>query len=393
MRYILALLALLVSGTTFAQTPPYGPGPAPVAVGAFATLFGTGADGNVSISSGTTTLTRDMHYSSLTLSGTGKIVTNGWRVFVSGTLDISAAGASAINLDGIAGNNATGGNGGASVATGVGVNYAANGSVPQWSDQNNVTGGGGGGSTAAGGAGAASYSSFANDVYNGGNGAIGGVGGAGSSAGGAAGAGSAILAYSFQLSTPGQLLLSYTSNQSGGGTLVRPGQFGGGGGGGGGDGTNAGGGGGSSGRPGGTVDIFVNVIARGTNSTAGIISAKAGTSGNGAAGGAGNVGGGAGAGGSGGGFIRITAGTLTGTQITNAVNVSGATGGNGGNGQGTGKGGNGGGGGNGGNYQLLVLNPPSFTVGAFNAAATAGGTTATATGASGGAGATTQGNL
>ena len=58
-------------------------------------LFGTGADGNVTISSGTTTLTRDMLYNNLTLSGTGKINTAGFKIFVSGTLDISAAGAQA----------------------------------------------------------------------------------------------------------------------------------------------------------------------------------------------------------------------------------------------------------------------------------------------------------
>src|SRR5271166_403646 len=40
--------------------------------------FGDGSDGNVNISSGTTTLTRDMFYNNLTLSGTGALVTAGY---------------------------------------------------------------------------------------------------------------------------------------------------------------------------------------------------------------------------------------------------------------------------------------------------------------------------
>lgn len=45
-------------------------------------FFGDGYDGDVSISSGTTILTRDMYYNNLTISGTGKINVNGWRIFV-----------------------------------------------------------------------------------------------------------------------------------------------------------------------------------------------------------------------------------------------------------------------------------------------------------------------
>ncbi len=60
------------------------------------TYFGDGIDGVVAISAGTTTLARDMYYATLTMSGTGKLNTNGFRVFVSGTLDISAAPAAAI---------------------------------------------------------------------------------------------------------------------------------------------------------------------------------------------------------------------------------------------------------------------------------------------------------
>jgi hypothetical protein len=62
--------------------------------------FGAGSDGNVTISSGTTTLTRDMYYNNLTLSGTGKLHPNGFRIFVAGTLDLTAAGANAIAMNG-----------------------------------------------------------------------------------------------------------------------------------------------------------------------------------------------------------------------------------------------------------------------------------------------------
>ena len=177
-----------------------------------AALFGTGADGAVTISSGTTTLTRDMQYTNLTINGSGKINPNGWRIYVSGTLDLTAAPASAITRNTIAGNNATGATGGA---------YQGN---------------------------------------------------------------------SYGFTVPG-------STYAGGASL-------------------------GSGGTGNTTT--------GTNGTAG------------------------------------------GNSVPPA---------------------NGGAGGNSGNYQIVVLNPATFTVGSFNQSGTAGGTTVTSTGASGGAGATVRGNL
>jgi hypothetical protein len=61
-------------------------------------LFGTGSDGDVTIT-GTVTLARDMNYRSLTVSGAGQLITNGYRVFVLDTLDITAAPAGAITFD------------------------------------------------------------------------------------------------------------------------------------------------------------------------------------------------------------------------------------------------------------------------------------------------------
>ena len=59
-------------------------------------LFGDGSDGDVTISSGTTTLTRDMAYDDLTISGTGSLACAGYTIRVKGTLDISSAPAGAI---------------------------------------------------------------------------------------------------------------------------------------------------------------------------------------------------------------------------------------------------------------------------------------------------------
>ena len=73
----------------------FSAGASPLQLG-LAALFGSGADGNVVILSGTTTITRDMQYGNLTISGSGALVTNGYRVFVSGVLDLSQAGAGAI---------------------------------------------------------------------------------------------------------------------------------------------------------------------------------------------------------------------------------------------------------------------------------------------------------
>ncbi len=60
--------------------------------------FGDGSDGTTIISSGTTTLTRDMYYENLSISGTGKLNPNGFRIFVKGTLSLSSAPSDAITF-------------------------------------------------------------------------------------------------------------------------------------------------------------------------------------------------------------------------------------------------------------------------------------------------------
>ena len=53
--------------------------------------FGAGFDGNVSIT-GTTTLTREMHYNNLTVTATGRLKPAGFRIFVKGLLTIDSGG-------------------------------------------------------------------------------------------------------------------------------------------------------------------------------------------------------------------------------------------------------------------------------------------------------------
>lgn len=74
--------------------------------------YGDGSDGNVTISAGTTTLTRNTYYNNLTINGTGSLDPAGYQVFVAGTLDLTAAPAGAIKRTPIVGGNAAAGAGG-----------------------------------------------------------------------------------------------------------------------------------------------------------------------------------------------------------------------------------------------------------------------------------------
>ena len=352
-------------------------------------LFGTGADGSVTISSGTTTLVRDMHYANLTLSGTGAISTNGFRIFVSGTADFSAAATGAILAIGAAGFAASGATAGAAAnITGYG------GTVPVMPLS---SGAGGAGSTTTGTASAAAGSITVGLGGIGGQGGSGGVGG--SAAGGAAGA-SGIIYNTLLLPTPDTCLTSISGLNEG----VAGALFGSGGGGGGGYSTYSGGGGGGGGGAACIVQIYARFIQRGANTNTSIISAKGGAGGAGAAGIGGSAAGGGGGGGGGGGCIYIVNESLLGSTIANALDVSGGDGASGGNGLGAGKGGAGGTGGATGRVQIVTLNPTTagtnanvanggtvtgytFGYSAASAAGTAGSTTSTTTGGGGGAGA------
>lgn len=339
-------------------------------------LFGTGADGALTISSGTTFLARDTHYTNLTISGSGHLDTNGYRLYVSGVLHLETAPSTAIFWNGANGGNASG-------ATAGTTSYTIGTTVPGSVNSGAVNGGAG--ATGAGAAGATTVQSAYNS-FGGGSGA-GGAGGVGASgAAGAAGGGYAPGAIIPVAGTydPLPILLYNVSVIS---------SNGGGGGGGGGDGTHLGGGGGAGGSGGGAVWIWANIIARGTNSTASIIQSLGGNGGTGAAGAAANAAGGGGGGGGGGGHVFIVAGSMTGSTITNAIALDGGAGGAGGNGVGTGKGGNGGTGGATGHASIMVMNPPAFHETLGNTVGGTGATTATATGAAGGSATTLRVNL
>ncbi len=342
---------------------------------AAALLFGTGIDGAATISSGTTVLTRDMHYTNLTISGTGVLNPSGWRVFVSGLLDLSAAASGAIIANGTNANNGVAAVGGASPS---GLALRTVGQSPS-------TGGtGGNGTTTTGGAG----TSGASVTYgNGGNGGTAGAGGSSSSAGGSAGTGG-IETAQIPLNTP-TLNFWCSANNAG----LASGLLGGGGGAGGGDGVNTGGGGGSGGSYGGVIALFARSISRGTNINTALLQAKGSSGGNGASATAGNAAGGGGGGGGGGGLIYIITENLTGSSIANALDVSGGSGGSGGSGLGTGKGGSGGSGGASGCVQILNLVSPAFASSTWNIAGSTGASTASITGGSGGAGAQLRAGL
>ena len=250
-------------------------------------VYGTGADGDVTIAAGTTTLTRNMQYNNLVVNGT--IDTAGFRVQVKGTL----TGAGTIKYDGANASGATRG----SVVSG-------------W-----YTGGSSGitGNTGAG--------SAANVLTSLGGGA-GGNGGAGVSAGGSGSAATNVTAANFGV-TPANIAAAdvfvlaggYQSGSSGSFTAFRGGS---GGCSGGGDGTNAGGGGGAGG---GTCIVF----AYDASGWTGTIQANGGNGGNTSAG---NTGGG---GGGGGGFACL----VTHVVPTGAYTLT-ATHGNGGTKTGTG---------------------------------------------------------
>ena len=128
--------------------------------------LGDGSDGNVSVSSGVTTLVRDMFYNNLTISGTGQINMAGFKIFVKGTLDITAAPVAAIFSNGGNGTSAASATGGAvgAAAVGVTVGGATAGTA---------------GATGVAGAGAQATAPTAGNSANGGASGAGGAGGNG----------------------------------------------------------------------------------------------------------------------------------------------------------------------------------------------------------------------
>lgn len=286
-------------------------------------LYGDGSSGDVTISSGTTTLTAPLFARTLTISGTGQLEPRGYPVYAH-VLDLRNAPEKAIYA---------GGNAGGNTATTTGGTV---GSVPTaglWSTgragtagRDGGTGNGSVGTTPTGG------------TSLGGSSTGGAAGGAGDvTSGGAAGS-----APSFTQYFIGRL--SHTGRVST--TAIGCGAGGTGGSSGGGKSPDSGGGGGGGGASGGVLAIYARIILL-DGADPGAIWAKGGGGGNSTRAGVLGTGGGAGGGGGGGGFVYIVTDAFVGSA-TDVVNVKGGDGGDGGPGSASSHAGAGGSGGNGG---------------------------------------------
>jgi len=358
----------LVSFSAGTKTVSLGGSTLPAAWGS--QLFGSGDDGDATITT-TVTLTQDAHYKNLTISGSGKLVVNGCRVFVSEVLDLDGASADAIT--------GSGGNGSTGPAQSTTPTAAPGGTAGTIGTLGvGQTGGVGGTSTALDGSGTAPGTGNSASPGNGGSGGNGGAGGNSNGPSGRAGGGFQTGA---SASSP-MVYLHYAPNQLRGASLLLGGAGGAGGSLGGTDGVTAtpdglGGNGGGGGAGGDCVFIAARVLKRGS-APAGAISSNGGNGGgvtnnitNG------DTGAGGGGGGGGGGFITLVYGALVGSAVTNLIKANGGTGGRGGDGYALGDGGTGGKGGKSGRI---------VTINAGIGAATATDTGAPANGSSGTAG-------
>ena len=324
-------------------------------------LFGDGRDGDVTVS-GVVTLTQDMYYNNLTLSAGAALNPAGWRIFVKGVLDLTAAPAGAIGVSGGNGSAGSFASGGAGAST----------SQPAATiGGNSVSAGNGGGGTA--GAGGTQAPTVTVTRHIGGPSGAGGAGGAGSSGAGGASRGatsSSPWCDIRRLTTEFAPWVTTAANLNQGG-IPAPGGSGASG-----DGTNSGGGGGGGGQGGGCIALYARTINRGGSTAVGAIRVLGGAGGAGVPYIAGNTGGGGGAAGGGGGWLYLVCRSLTGSAATNALDATGGSGGAGGNGLGTGLGGNGGGAGGGGRIDV-------YNLGAGTRSITANGTAVAGAAASG----------
>lgn len=278
-----------------------GSGSITIAASGGSSGYGDGSDGAGTIA-GTTTLTADMNYTSLTVQNGGTLITDGFKIYVQGTCTVDAGGL--IHNDGNAGSDGFTSSGGAAGAT----NSSTSATL---------------GRGAAGGAGNAAAGSNGTGLSVCGGGSA-GNGGAGVAAAGTAGSKTGPQTSDGTFRAGPMALSGRVFPNSGAPVTVKPGC---GGGGGGGDNVNDRGGGGGGGAG-------VVLIAAATITNNGTIRAKGGN------GGAGSSSGGAcgGGGGGGGGVIfliasSITAGTATITGGTGgAAGAGGAAGSNGGSG-------------------------------------------------------------
>lgn len=280
---------------------------------------GDGSDGDITISGGTTTLTRDMYYNSLTVNGTGILITAGYGVFVKGSLVVDGSSGAIIRNSGGNGGNGTNGTVGSGGTGGAAGAASGTGTFP-----GGFAGKVGGAATATATAGSAgSFSIISANGAAGGTGAAGSNGAAGAGAAGGTNTGTvtrtprnamnAYLLLEFPTATSVQRMGVNCGSSSGSGGGTGSGGFG--------------GGGGGSGGSGGIVFIHARDI---TLTGAGCISANGGNGGNGGNPFDGTAGGGGGGGGGNGGVVfllyKILSGTGTATANGGTKGAAGSTG-------------------------------------------------------------------
>lgn len=347
-------------------------------------FFGDGTDGNVTITTGTTVLARDMFYNNLTLSGTGKISLNGYRLHVAGILDLSAAPADCI----LAKYTAAGISDGTSAST-SNPGDPANAFTRGWLVQNGTAGGGAQGQLTNGISGnpAYPYQPSGEAVSSGLGSQSNGIVGA-SGAGGTGTASTATAANPYTIDARKylhRLRIDYFREPM----KAAPSIGGSGGNGGGGDGTNRGGGGGGGGNGGGFAAVYARTINRSASTGARAINADGGNGGNGGTPTAGNAGGGSGGGAGGGGVIYLVYRFLTGAASTNTLSASGGLPGLSGNGVGTGTGANGTAGSDGGTITTIDLTTGTLTFVSGTTPTAGGAASGTTAGTGGASGSTT----
>ena len=286
-------------------------------------VFGTYGDGDVTISSGTTTFVRDMHYRKITVTGSSTQINHACYAMFFDVWDISGVtGTSSFGTASVAGGSSAGPAAGTSAALTTSKTL-----------HHGVAGNSGG----AGGTGVSVQPTNTTSLaWLGGSVGAGGAGGTGTSGAGLAArlaVASAITRYSRSL-FPTMGICHSNALAAGAGAAGQAGTSGAG------DGTNSGGGGGGSGKGGHQIWIAGRKIVSAATVPVNYINAKGSNGGNGGPATSGNCGGGGGAGGGGGGYVTLIYGEIIGAAGV-PVDLTGGNGGNGGVGFGTGTAGGG----------------------------------------------------
>lgn len=282
-------------------------------------MFGSSSDGAVTLGAGTTTLTRDMYYTTLVVPNGATLKPNGYRIFCSVSATVNAGGV----IDASGNNGSAGGN---ATSSAVGAGGAGGAALNSGTVFGSYAGGAGGAGANSGNGVAGTAGTSSSDVY--------GVAGSAGAAGGAAGinTGGAAGAAGTKVDAGARLqdfvsLFQVSNGRNGTINQITPSTGCGGGGGGA---SNAGNtyGGGGGGAPSGGGIVFISARTITNNGT---ISANGG---NGANGGKGYAaiatnfaGGGGASSGAPGGLVILIANSI---PVYGTINVNGGTGGTGG---------------------------------------------------------------